>query len=183
MKSVLCLLMSSIFSSLRFNFCFVMYFFISSLHIAFITMVFCYMLKCARERFPWFGVVLFVCLFVCFLLTTSIQRCTQMHKLNKFKFLKITAENFYRTFSIAIYSLYTQHPHTLQSPYCYLCPWVLSPFCSITLPTKLTHSYHPTVYLWVCLYFACYFILFIRFHIWVKSYGIFLSLTGLFHLV
>ena len=33
---------------------------------------------------------------------------------------------------------------------------------------------------WVCFCFGC---LFIRFHIYVKSYGICLSLTGLFHLM
>ena len=60
------------------------------------------------------------------------------------------------------------------------------PFCS-NPPSPNIHPYLAVILLSMNLsletiYFACLFNLFIRFHIWVKSYSICLSLTGLFHL-
>ena len=70
-----------------------------------------------------------------------------------------------------------------QLPHCCPCPWVLFPFCSIPPPPHLPPlSCHPALYLWVCPHFPCKFSLFIVLHIWVRSYGICLSPTGLFHL-
>ena len=63
----------------------------------------------------------------------------------------------------------------IMSPFSFL----LSP-STPQLPPSL--SCHPALHPWVCLCLACYFSLFIRFHIWVQSCVICLSLTGLFHL-
>ena len=57
--------------------------------------------------------------------------------------------------------LFAQFLHPLPSP----CP-----------------SCHLALCRWVCPHFPCSFSLFIRFNIWAKSYGICLSLTGVFHL-
>ena len=97
---------------------------------------------------------------------------------------------FYCIFSITIYptyALFHLHPHPpqpLQSLHSCPCLWVLFLFCSILLPPNPStqESCQPALYLWVCLCFAYWFSLFIRFHTWVRSYGSILSLTGLFHL-
>ena len=84
----------------------------------------------------------------------------------------------YCNFFIIIYHPYI--PLLPLSPTCCLCPWVRFPFCLISrhpiLPIAVILL--PMIYL----YFACEFNLFIRIHIWVRSYGICLSLNGLFHL-
>ena len=73
----------------------------------------------------------------------------------------------------------------------WLCPCVLYT-CSLTslhLFSPTSPLFHPLCLLSVCslfqclwLYFACLFVLFIRFHLQVRSYGICLSLPGLLHL-
>ena len=92
-------------------------------------------------------------------------------------------------FSITIYptstlfNLYPPSSSLPQSPHCHP---VHKPFFffarSLQAPTPAPIPELSACYLWVCLYFACLFSLFIRFHIWVESYSICLSLTGLFHL-
>ena len=89
--------------------------------------------------------------------------------------------------STAIYPSYTLfhlHPHCFHPQSLHHCPcsWVLFLFLLDTPTPATPQSWQHAFSLWVCLYFACYFSLFITFHIWVKSYGISLSLTGLFHL-
>ena len=51
-------------------------------------------------------------------------------------------------------------------------------FCPLSSLLRSLCSLNPNI----CSYFVCPFILFIRFHIKVKSYGIGLCLTGLLHL-
>ena len=86
--------------------------------------------------------------------------------------------------------LYFFHYHSF--PYTTLPPAITtllsmsrSPFSFLlhpSIPSPHHPSCHPALHLWVCPHFSYYFTSFIRFHIWVKSYGICLSLTGLFHL-
>ena len=80
------------------------------------------------------------------------------------------------------------HPQT--NPL-WLCPCVLYTCSLVDLPL-FSHIIPPPCPLWllsVCslfqclwLYFACLFILLIRFYLSMRSYGICLSLPGLFHL-
>ena len=73
------------------------------------------------------------------------------------------------------------HYHLFPSPQNAISPyaWVLFALCSIPPHPNLPHKRcQPALYLWVCFYFACWFSLLIRFHMWVKSYGTCLSLTG-----
>ena len=71
-------------------------------------------------------------------------------------------------------SLPPRTPSHTQSPH--YCPHPLVPvfFCSIPAPSTLTphQSHQPALYLWVCFYVSCYFSMFIRFHIWVKTCSI-----------
>ena len=64
-----------------------------------------------------------------------------------------------------------------QSPHCFPCPWVYFPFCSISLMPRVVSLLSMSLSLFHLLIQAV-----LRFHIWVKSYGVCLSLTGLFHL-
>ena len=81
--------------------------------------------------------------------------------------------------------------HPAPTSYCpsaYCCQWpghmpsfsLASAFQSGALPSHLRSLCSMYPCLWS--YFVCQLILFIRFHIEVKSYGIGLSLTGLLHL-
>ena len=58
--------------------------------------------------------------------------------------------------------------------------WGPTPIIFLLLPLWLMSDCHLFQCLW--LYFACLFVLLIRFHLQVRSYGISLSLLGLFHL-
>ena len=79
----------------------------------------------------------------------------------------------------------------LQSYPLWLCPWVLYA-CSLTMLPLLSPVYPPAPSLWlllVCslfqylwLYFACLFVLLIRFHLQVRSYGICVFTTWLISL-
>ena len=76
--------------------------------------------------------------------------------------------------------LYPLHPAITN---CCPFPWPLFYFCLILPPSNLPLlSCHPAIYLWVFLYFSCWFSFFIRFHIWVKLYDTCLAQAGLFHL-
>ena len=70
-----------------------------------------------------------------------------------------------------------------------LCPWVLYTCSLMTLPliSSIIPLFLPSgtlfvLYFNVWLYFACLLVLFIRFHLQVRSYGICLLPPGLFHL-
>ena len=61
----------------------------------------------------------------------------------------------------------------------------LTPSCISPSPSKFPPLWQLSVCslcLWVCFCLFYLFVLFLRFHISAKSYGVFLSLTGLFHL-
>ena len=62
---------------------------------------------------------------------------------------------------------------------------LLNTFAFLPRPLILPPTWQPSIwslYLWVCFCFVWSFILFFKFHIWVKSSGICLSLTDLLHL-
>ena len=80
-------------------------------------------------------------------------------------------------------------PPTLNPTFLGFCPWVLYTCSRMALPFLSPVNTPPLLFLLVgflfqCLwlYFACLFVLLIRFHLKVRSYGICLSLPGLFHL-
>ena len=82
-------------------------------------------------------------------------------------------------------------PPTLTPSLIWFCPWVFYTYDLTTLPplSPVIILLPPLWLLSVCslfqnlwLYCACLFVLLIRFHLQVRSYGICLSLTGLFHL-
>ena len=99
--------------------------------------------------------------------------------------VKSPSFNIYPSYTLLHLHLPTS-PAPWQSSHCCPCPWFFS-FLFLFLveslhPTQVRHSGQPALYLWVCYYCACSIFFFIRFHIWVKSYGTCLFLTGLFHL-
>ena len=87
----------------------------------------------------------------------SIPLCCTMYmdlELKEFFFLRLIyflitlfLQYFFHYHLVPLYS------HPQQSPHCFLCPWVLFPFCPIPPVPNLppTLSCHPALYLWVCL--------------------------------
>ena len=94
----------------------------------------------------------------------------------------------YNLYYIFHYHLSPYVPCPQQSAHC--CSWAFFPFCSIPPPPKLSSTPLAPLppltiicspYMSLSLFFLL--VQFVhRFHIWVKSYGICLSLTGLLHL-
>ena len=103
---------------------------------------------------------------------------------------------FFYSCSSTVVSIFTHHspspshPHLPPSilPFVHvsfiLVPWWSLPFFPPVIPSALPSGCCQFVLLFQCLwlYFACLFILLIRFHWQVRSYGICLPLPGLFHL-
>ena len=110
--------------------------------------------------------------------------------------------NFFKDFLLLFYysclnfpplpspTLHTPCSHS-QFPHCCPCPWVIHT-CSLASPFPFSPPLSTTPPLWslsVCSMFPCLwfyfvhqFILFIRFPLQVRSYGICLLPTSLFHL-
>ena len=61
--------------------------------------------------------------------------------------------------------------HTVVCVYDFVCLLNSFTFFTQTPTPSPLRTVSLFSYLWVCLYFVCQFILFIRFHVWVKSYG------------
>ena len=108
-----------------------------------------------------------------------------------FYFLLLTLLQMFPIFPIidSLHPAPSPHaPHCQPSPQSCLCPCAMhGHICLYVLwliSFSLSHS-TPVWDLWVCSMYPCLLlcqiILLVRFHIWVRSYGICLSLTGLFH--